>query len=234
MKFALDSNHRDFFQKNLAIEFDGLLDEKHLIPFKSHINMALAARLKEKKEPQSPENLFMAGRDLWRMDASIRKIDAHRKFAEIASELITHKPLRLGYDQYIPAPPAPQVLGHHRTPYDDLLHRTPSLEEISSLQGLLCGLMLCIQAPDTIETQDTHAIFSAKAGNGVFFSPQAIIDFQALVHKRQGFAYILIVYVQSSTVYILNTEDPHAHTLKNYGYVFGDKLSDKSNPIIYR
>ena len=77
-------------------------------------------------------------------------------------------------------------------------------------------------------------IFSAKAGNGVFFSPQATIDFQILFTKRQGFAYILVVYVQSTTVYILNTNDPHAHTLKKYGYVFGDKLSDKSNPIIYR
>ena len=71
------------------------------------------------------------------MPKPIRKIDVHRKFAEIAAELIIHKPLRLGYDQYFPAPPAPMALGHQRTPYDDLIDRTVTLEEISSLQGFL-------------------------------------------------------------------------------------------------
>ncbi|QLH36192.1 MAG: hypothetical protein HWD61_08680 [Parachlamydiaceae bacterium] len=45
---------------------------------------------------------------------------------------------------------------------------------------------------------------------------------------------MLLAFADFRTVYILNENDPHTHTLKHLGYVFGDKLSDKLNPIVYR
>src|SRR5262249_25423812 len=135
MKFAIDSNHRDYFQKNHTIEFDGLLNENQLVVLKSRLNETLKARLKEKKVAlPAPENLFREGRDLWRTDEPLRKIVAHRKFGEIASELISQKPLRLGYDQYISPPPPQILLGHQQTTYALLLSKVLSLEELSSLQ----------------------------------------------------------------------------------------------------
>jgi len=239
MKFAVDSNHRDYFQKNQAIEFDSLLDGKQLNIIENHIKKALAIRLgntKDKTDSFLSENLFMAGRDLFREDPAIRKMISQKHFAEIAFELIQQKPLRLGYDQFFPSPPMQQILDHHQSPYCHLLKSRPSLQEMSSLQGVLCGLMICIRAELTENDntiQEGTTIFSRKAGNGVFFSSSAAVNFADLI-KCTDCSYLLVVYVHSSAVYILNTLDPNVYALKEYGYSLGDKLTDKLNPIILR
>jgi hypothetical protein len=234
MKFAVDSNHRDYFHKNQAIEFDALLTEKQVKLLASHIKLALSARLNSNNSI-SPENNFLAGRDLFRLDPIIRKIVIQKHLAEIASELIDQKPLRLGYDQFIPFPPTQQILDHHQSPYCHLLNSTPTLQEMSSLQGVLCGLLICIEAKVKFDDhpEEERTFFSRKAGNGVFYHPNAKLNFADLV-KSPGCSYLLVVYVHSTTVYILNTLDPNTYLLKNYGYSLGDKLTDKLNPIIIR
>ena len=71
------------------------------------VDQVLSERLKTSQAQLrfiSPEMLFLQGRDLWRSSPSLHKLAAQVRFAEIASELIEKKPLRLGYDQLIPAP----------------------------------------------------------------------------------------------------------------------------------
>lgn len=230
MKFAVDSNHREFFYKHHAIEFEALLDEKQLASLSEHIRRALSLRLKGGTD--TPENLFMAGRDLFREESAIRKIVTQRLFAEIASELTQQKPLRLGYDQFIPPPPAPETLNYTQSPYFQMLKSQPTLQEIGPLQGVICGMMICLKGGAWESTPDGPT-FSRKAGNAVFLSPLALVDFADLM-KASGCSYLLIVYVQANAVYILNPADPNTHALKSYGYSLGDKLTDKLNPILFR
>lgn len=242
MKYAVASEHRDFFQKNGAIEFEGLFSQEQLDRLDSSINQVLQARLKidaSKLEKESSEKQFYAGRDLWRDSPTLKKIITHSMVAEIASELIQYKPLRLGYDQYFPSV---QRIGKFSTgephAYAKLIDKEKSLNDISSLQGILCGLMICtksfkISEPSVSDEASPVNIFALKAGNAVFIAPDKVIDFRKLQSQLSN-NYLLVVYTSPATLYVLREEDSHTHALKRLGYVFGDKLSDKLNPIIYR
>lgn len=248
MKFSVASEHRHYFQKQLAIEFEGLLNEDQLNELKTACDATLALRLgtKPRQLKELPaDQLFLAGHDLWRTHAFIKKIVTMRMLAEIASELIECKPLRLGYDQFFVAPPKIQHL-QSTDPLTTLLKQQPTIKEVSCLNGILCGVMLCLTNPEINTavndpaTTSSHTLlippvnlFSKVAGHAIFFHPNARIDFpQLLNHSDQ--TYLMIIYTQAITQYFLNENDPHTHALKRLGYVIGDRLSDRLNPIVYR
>lgn len=234
MKFTVDSNHLDYFKKNNAIEFDAVLTEKQLANLREHTKRVLAFRLEGEK--MTPENLFKAGRDLFRADAGIRNIVTQKHLAEIAFELTQQKPLRLGYDQFYPSfPPMPSFINQNQNPYFQFLSSQPTLLEMSSIQGIQCGLMICLRAEEEKQNeQDASLIFSNKPGNAVFFNPSAIVNFDRLTSATGESSYLLIVYVHAVSVYVLNTMDLNTHNLKTYGYSLGDRLSDKLNPVVLR
>jgi hypothetical protein len=230
MKFAASSEHRDFFRKNQVIEFEDVISEKQLAALHSAIDAVCAARLSittRLVEEKTPTELFRIGRDLWRASDAIKSTVVSKKLAEIASELLEIKPLRMGYDQLIVAPNA----------YAEPLFSQPqTLEEISSIQGILGGVMLCLKGRGLTEEETiptfTNDLFSNKAGSGVFFRADTIIDFNQLTNHL-GQRYLLVVYTHAVSVYI-HSSDPNAHFLKQFGYNFGDKLNDKLHPIVFR
>ena len=112
------------------------------------------------------------------------------------------------------------------------LQNGKTLEQISSIQQVLCGWMLCIRGTAEASIQKSR-FFPSSPGNGVFFDPKTIIDFTELTLHPDN-CYLLITYTSQAGVYVLNEEDPHTHFLKNYGYSFGDKLIDKYHPILSR
>jgi hypothetical protein len=184
--------------------------------------------LEKTVQGQTPEKIFITGRDLWRSHEAIRKVVTQKRLAQIASELTEQKPVRLGFDELFSDPGSIKM----QDSYHQLLEKKMKLSDITSLQGTICGLMLCLQGSG-VQPCEVPTAFSTTAGNGIFLSPDFVIDFQEL-YERQGYLYILIVYCQSSTVYIHQSLDPHAHALKALGYTYGDKLKDKLNPILIR
>jgi hypothetical protein len=235
MKLVVDANHKEYFEKHQAIEFEGLLGGPQLEALQMCLKISLSSRIDadlNKLDSTPQQKLFMAGRDLWRTDPFLSKIVRQKQLAEIASELIHRRPIRLGYDQFFPCP-SMKLLPHQQDTYSQLLMKEATLQEISAMQGVLCGLMLCLESnPSAVSAMET-SIFSPKAGNGVFFNAERKISFQE-IFERQGCSYLLITYVGIHSVYMLNLQDPQVHNLKSYGYVFGDKLSDKLHPILYR
>ena len=65
------------------------------------------------------------------------------------------------------------------------------------------------------------------------FQPRISIPFAELSQNPDSL-YLLIAYVSDSAVYILNEQDPHVHFLKSLDYTFGDKLKEKTHPILIR
>lgn len=220
MKFALASEHRDFFRKNKLIEFDDVLDEEQLQALQASIDAIMAARLKVAKKflEQMPIDFFHSGRDLWRDSDIGRKIALSRYLADVAAELIEQKPLRIAYDQLI-------VAG------DDPYLPSKTLIEMSCMQGILGGLMLCLKEGENNDKQ--ISLFSNKAGSGVFFAADVVVDFHEL-SKHSGQRYLMIVYTHSTSVYAPNFSDPNVHYLKQFGYNFGDKLSERWHPLLNR
>lgn len=235
MKVIISNEHRRFFQKHHAIEFEDYLTQEQLDQLNILLDEALCERLHVPKDQLAQihfEKTYTAGRDLWRQNAELQKKIAFWGWAQVASHLLEKTPLRLAYDQLfvsskqIMPPTEPQDALRH------LIWHPTSLEEMSSLKGILCGLMIALQG-ELEEEKEGISIFPKKAGNAVYFSPTIPIDFSPLIsqHRRR---YLLIVYTQQSTTYILQPKDPHMHTLKKLGYGIGDTLKEKLHPIVYR
>lgn len=236
MKFALDSNHLDFFEKNQYIEFDSILTENELKGLQSHLSEALlgSMQLNKKIGPLTEEGQFSAGHDLYQKHPFFRRMVVKRQWAEFAAALIKRKSLRLGYDQFFPGfLPLPVSKENPLSSYTKLLGTSQSLEQISSIQDILCGLILCIKAPKCDSASENDKFFSLKPGSGVFIGPKLPIHFSELT-RRQDYQYLLVAYASPSAVYILNEHDPFSYFLKNYGYAYGDKLKEQFHPIICR
>lgn len=243
MKFATAKEHRDFFQKQGWIEFEGILSNDQLTLANQAIDQVLAERLNtplERLHLLPSEKIYLQGRDLWRSHAGLQKLAIQTRFAEIVAELIEKRPLRLGYDQCFPARHALPLASETASVYSHFLEKTLSLEAVSCLQGVACGVLFALggkESPTSIEksTEEREGIdvFPSQPGHAIFFQPQVPINWSYL-YTHPGQRFYLIVYTLASAYYQLQPQDPHTHALKRLGYVFNDKLSDKLNPIIYR
>lgn len=241
MKFVITAEHRHFFEQKNAIEFEGLLDSDQLKLFLNALNTTLSERLHinpRNLQKQTPQAQFMAGHDLWRANDALKKIIAHTRLAEIAAQLTGQRVLRLGYDQFLPSlgNSVYQIEGS----YSEIINSQSSLEEISSLQGITCGLMLCLETDSEeaelatpVDSDSKIQVFSNKSGNGIFFSPVKPIDFTPLKTPK-GKSFLLIAYTISTAVYIYRRTDPLGPAWQSVGYSLGDRLVDKWNPIVYR
>lgn len=225
MKLAIDNVQRQYFRKNHAIEFE-LLSPLQLDELNHGIEQALGPSAGE-----SADKTFAAGRDLWRRNELVKKYVTNRSLAEIASELIEYKPLRLAFDQFYPSlsKTSPFL---QKGLYKQFLQQPRSLKEISSIQGLLCGLVICLSGEPGEENKPV-TIFPSIPGNGTFFSVDAVLDFQELL-QEQAHRYLMVAYTHATSIYVLEENDPQTHELKRLGYVFGDKLSDRDHPLVYR
>ena len=217
-KFAVDPQQKDYYRKNHTIEFEGLISEPHLLELKNGL-ASLMGQI-------PPAKFFEEGRDLWRRSSTFKRLARNLAFAEIASDLTDRPQIRLGLDQFFP-PFEPS-----EPPYSTYLQGGFSLAEASSIQGVICGLMLCLKAPSKPSEQPSQ-LFSATAGNGIFFDPQWILPMEEKKGRSDG-EYILIVYAEPNAVYIQQPHDPFTHLWKGLDYVYGDKFKEKTHPSLLR
>lgn len=239
MKFITSNEQQKNFQKNRAIEFEDFLSLKQIDQIKEWIDISIAERIHipaHYLEMQSAANLFHSSRDLWRSNIHLQKLILQKNWAEIASELTSKTLLRIAFDQLL----IPDLNPEKTTPFSQLLQQeTTTLEEFSTIQGVTCGLMICLESEknskeETVEnSQEYHSIFPSQPGNAIYFLPNASIDFTKFCRERTG-RFLLIVYAQQKSNYIYQPKDPNTHFLKQLGYVFGDPLKETLHPFIYR
>lgn len=234
MKLAIIKEHRDFFQKNGLIEFEDFLTEEQIQAFDQGINQALAQKTglsAEKWRQLSSDQLFVQGRDLWRSDEGLRKLTCQPRLAQIVSELIEQKPLRLGYSQLLTVRQS-EPSGKQPTVSSQFFQQQASLNDVSCLSGVACGLLLCLSGA---EEEESHAsdIFPYKPGHAILFQPTLTVPWEQ-IYQHAGQRFYLITYTYLLAHYQLQPKDPHTHLLKHLGYVFNDKLSDRLNPVVFR
>ncbi|WP_420421327.1 hypothetical protein [Simkania sp.] len=242
MKFAIAKEHLDFFYQHRHIEFENLLSEQEVDTLKKSLFETLAKRLNSREEKLKNHNfssLYMAGFDTWRDSDTIKKILLRPQLAEIASNLVKKKPLRMGFDQalYIP-----QVFHESKENMPPLFKKETSLASTSCLQGIVCGLILHLDAP-AVPTESSELSIEEdvqklipipkQAGSGIFFSPDTPLSLEHLM-STPGTCQILIAYTTDISLYRLCEDDPHTHTYKKMGYVFGDRLKNTSHPLVFR
>lgn len=222
MKYTVFEKQWEYFRNEHFIEFENILSKEELARLIGEIESVLCERLKVEKPlvyRQHPAKLFEVGRDMWRANSAVKKIAVLRRFAEIAVQLIDVKPLRLGYDQLLVKSQLQSPALPGGNPCPGFLQTAASLKEISCIQGIACGWLLCLSG----ET----------SGNAVFFHSEAFLDFPRLADLEHH-AHYLVVYTRVKSVYILNRRDPNVRSLMKLGYNFGDRLIEEKNPIIFR
>lgn len=232
MNFTVVREHRNFYKQHHWIECEGVLSSAEQNRLMQGIETILPERVggKSSYKTLNPEEKFHFGHDLWRGASGLKKILLGRGLSGIAAELTEHKPLRFGYDQLIPGiTPGYAKIGT----YGPFVSSTPTLNEMSCIQGVVCGAMLCIDGPsgNTLDKGAT-TLFSATPGNAVFFSPDWPLPLQD-IFRMEGYTYLLVVYTKANAVYLLQERDPHAYAFKDLGYNFGDRLSEPNHPVVY-
>lgn len=242
MRFTINKEQRDFFQKKGWIEFEDLLKKDQIISLQSSLEQALAERLKvplSQLGKQPAERLYHQGHDLWRSNSALQQFVMQPRFGEIIVELIGKKVLRLGYDQLFPSLDR-SPLSSSPSFYAPFMEKGLSLEEISSVKELACGIMIAFgeqkeqMLPQQEELQEEKInIFLSQPGHVLFFNPRLPIAWDRLA-DQMGQRFYLIAYTFALSSYQLQPNDPHTHTLKHLGYIFNNPLNDKVNPIVYR
>jgi len=230
MKYGIANEHKDFFDRHRAIEFDAILSPDECIQIVNAIRCTLSEKLAVEQAnifEQNPLNLYEAGRDLWRQSVAIKHMISQRSFAQLAFQLLKKKPLRIAYDQYFPS----LKRGMKRGKYADFLRNRSSLKEISSLQGIVCGLFFFLHSCP-VESAETIC-FPHQRGSLVILHPEAKIEWPLLLDSDSE-GYYLVVYGGAKTFYIRNCADPLAGFLVPQGYSSGDRLIDEKNPVILR
>lgn len=235
MNFTVIREHREFFRKHHWIECEGVISADELKRLSENIPHVLDERTGAKASPYIKafdKNSFDIGHDLWRGLPVLKKIILGRGLAGIAGELVEQKPLRFGYDSLYPA--VTKTPG--RNAYETFLQTTPTLQEMSCIQGVVCGAMVCLSGSGEAEVMgDEEApttLFSRTPGNAVFFAPDWPLPLHEMF-QNPGYTYLLIVYVKEKAVYLAEQGDPHLHNFKKLGYSFGDRLKEPLHPIVY-
>ncbi len=157
-------------------------------------------------------------RDSSRKKAEIQKIIYSSRFVQIAVELTSRKKLRFGYDQVyeLPLPASTQV---------------QTLQEVSSIAPLVCAFTICLEGTSEQAVDKSFAPFAQKPGEVTFFLPTRAWNFE-LLSEREKQKFLLVAYADSRSLYLFQEQDPYVHTLKELGYVFGDRLNDRSHPVL--
>lgn len=233
MKFAIAKEHKDFFQKQGHVEFENFFNQTQIEQYNLAIDRVLSERLKSDpaKFARLPTaELFLKGHDLWREHEVLQKLCCNPLIAEIAAELIEQRNLRLGYDQLLLGPTQTSIT-QQTDAYISFIQKEATLEEISCLHGLLCGILISL-SPNSQSTEKSDFL-PEKQGNILFFQPNIKMDLKAL-HNHPTQRYYLIVFTSIFASYYHQPNDPHTPALKSMGFIYNDKLTDKTHPIIHR
>lgn len=223
MRFALASEHRDFFYKNHFIEFEELFTLEQIHSLKEAIQAALCQRLQMTPyqiEKKNGLELFRDGYDLWRESDPVKKMSQKKSLLKVAADLFQKQELKIAFDQYIAT----------QTPTQAPFAKATTLSEISCLKPLV-GILL-IQLKDQQEPVLNFPL-PLKAGNALFFSPDFPLPWP-LLFATSGLSFYLIAFGEDGTLFRADTIDPHATVLKKLGYTFGDHLKNDLHPTIFK
>lgn len=160
-------------------------------------------------------------RHLSRQLPVFKKLIQNRSLLSIALELSSKKFLRYGLDLLI------------TSDYAELYKKPIYFRQLFSFTGIAMGLFINLSSEPTPKSSEPGALslFPSNPRGATFFKATHALDF-SLIHQHEKQLLILFCFMDSR--YKLNPFDPFAHDVKKEDKSFGDKLSDKFHPLIYK
>ncbi len=226
MRFALNSDHKDFYAKNGFIEFEGLLDAQAVTALQQEIDSTLCLRLNTSSilMARLPRKaIFESGFDLWRNSGAVKQALFKTTFTELSAQLFKANLLRVGFDQYIDTGAG-----------SDFPLKEPLSFNAFSCANPLSGILMFRLSETPADPCDPQVCpIPSRVGSGIFLSPDKVIPWAELFSKK-NLRLMILAYASKRTFYRLEKNDPHTHLWKRLGYVFGDLLKDNLHPILHR
>lgn len=226
MRHMISGEQRHFFSKNGYIEFEDFFTEEKIQTLAEMGTLALGKRLHAPPENLfhcNPDDVLVAGRDIWREDIKIQKQLIFPTLSRVASSLVEETSLRIGFDQLL--------VFSGKCP--KALEKPFSIEEISSIYPLRCACILYL-TPAQVTLDSQKFIPTVKTPKSVlFFKTSLPIDWSRVFSQSHSLAWI-IAFAAEKAHYRLQKSDPCVHALKKLGYAFGDALSHETHPIYHQ
>lgn len=218
MRFKVTGDHRKVLEKQRYIEFEDVFSTDELEKVSQHIDVVLGQRTRRLIETASCEELFRAGRDLWRDDSILKNFVSNRGVAQLAAELFQQKTLCLAFDQSL-----------RTTLRAGFSGATPATVQKKSCIQPLAGAVLVQLSGQS----HSASILPKKRENAVFIAPQLTLPWEIFFQEPQS-SFLLIGYASQKALYVCEKSDPNLHFLKKLGYVFGDHLNTDHHPLLYK
>lgn len=241
MRIAVDGVQKSFFDNEQFIELEGLLRPQQAEILAAEARSIVCERLRipvAAYSLQSDRKIFGAGRGLWRDRETFQRLSCHSGLAVIAADLFRRRPLRIAYDQLW----VPRRMGRIGASFypQMLAKETVTLEDLSSIQGLVGGLMICLEGEEEVDDEPHNPMVGEKLdpfprikGSGIYFSAETPLDL-SFINKESTNSYLLIAYASLQAVYVHCPGDPNTHDLKDDGFAFGDSLRQEIHPLVVR
>src|ERR1700733_8146873 len=166
MKQIIDLKHIDYYLSQQWIEFEDVLKERDLVNLNHAIKTVMA---------QVSTTYFS---DLWRSSDIIKKIELQSNIPQIALDLSGQSAIRLGYDLYLPT-----------FQNNNFINPNSKLLDISSIQGIVMGVLLCLEGAKT-DSESADSFFPSQPGNATFFSPTFPIAFPEIENQ----SFLIVAY----------------------------------------
>lgn len=206
MNLEIAPFHHTFFIKNKFIVFDDILTASDL--------SALQTLVSEISH-ENTTNLFLRY-------PSFQKYIFSKKLARLVFSLLNINPIRIASDQYI-------YSGYSGSQY----LTAATLQEMGTLQPLICGLLLNI-SQTSIEMPEDSDLLTAlpmSPGSGVFIHPEFKFPYNQLFNRSKAY-FLLITYGSKRLIYTQNDSDSDLYFLKKQGYNFGMPISSATHPLL--
>ena len=133
---------------------------------------------------------------------------------EIVHLLVNQRPVRYAFDRF----------SHPE--------RGQTIEEVSSVVPIIMTAVIALEDGNDSSVLWQPFIYSGmpqKRGSVCFVSPKVSWEV-----KKTNQRCLIIGFTNERAVYRFQEGDPNIHFLKKQGYVFGDALSEKTHPSVYR
>ena len=166
----------------------------------------------------SNENLYLNGKNLWKDGLEIKRLCLKKQLAEIALRLFRKKHLRLAFDQLI----------RTGTLQDCPFKENFNIQDISSIRPTIGSVFILLE--DYPMSFD-NPVIPKKAGNVIFASDTVLLPLKEIFLEK-NLSILIIAFSSGKPLYCLQSNDPHTHSHKKEGVVFGDSAGEDLCPTL--
>ena len=216
MKISVSGEQLLFFDRHGYLELEGVFTSQVITELRENVENILHTRA-QSAGVVFDDALSLCGHNLALASQNIQKRLCSPSMGKLVNMMTKMRPLRYGFDQVV-VPSYPP--------------KGATLEEVSSIYPVLIGGVIALDGAERAEEPQVDPFvfkdLPASAGSVSFVKPETVWEVEPSSQR-----HLLVVFCGAQPLYVHQERNPYTHVFKEYGYVFGDRLLDKTNPVVF-